>query len=844
MGNDSVNGGAGADSISGGNGNDTIYAGQGDTVDAGNDNDLILLDTASGTPVTIDGGAGIDTVRLMGDGVVMASGLNLANVEYLDLNGKTLSLTKDFNLDGAANKSITVTNGTLSLPVNATSISGASYLLPNGDTVVIGGSVTVQTRSDDIFTNSGGFKVIGADYDDKAGWSVSSAGDVNADGYEDFLVGAPSSDLDGTGNNTGRAYVVFGSASGHNTVNLQDIEDRVLVAGKVKGFAVTGETGGDELGVSVTALGDINGDGVDDFAVGASLADTSNKGVNGSAYVVYGRANGDTDISAKNIRTDSSLGFVIDGQANGDWAGSVVSNAGDVNGDGINDLLVTSQKSDVNGSDSGRAYVVFGSSTNINVELDQLGTSGKGFEIKGGRVGDHFGVSATGIGDINGDGFADLLIGANEVDGTNGSDVGAAYVVYGKVSSTAVDMASFQTGTDGFAIKGEVAWDTLGQSVAVIGDVNGDGINDFAIGAPQRNVGPANDVGRTYVVFGGANSTDITLADLEAGTGGFVINGVGDWDRSGQSVASVGDLNGDGLADMIIGASKEGTNESGAAYVVFGKTGGTAVNLSDVAAGTGGFFIKPSTNTGADIFGFSVASAGDLNGDGLDDFIVGAPQKDVTNVGSDTGESYVIFGSATGDNYATAFDWVGDTGNNTYAAYTSGQSLLAGAGNDTITTHGANVVYAGAGDDTVHVDQGMATALQASGVQDGVYARVDGGGGNDKLALTNGADLNLTLVANQGMGHSRIESIETIDLATDTSANTLTLSLKDVMDINEGTKLTINGGANDTVDLADLSLWKAPTTSVEGGTTYNVYTTVSPTTSAVELWVQDGIQVI
>ena len=528
-----------------------------------------------------------------------------------------------------------------------------------------------------------------------------------------------------------------------------------------------------------------------------------------------------------------------------------------MNGDGINDLLVTSPKSDVNGSDSGRAYVLFGSSTNTNVELDKLGTSGKGFEIKGGREDDHFGVSATGIGDINGDGFADLLIGAYETDkvdgnGNNvGSDVGAAYVVYGKASSTAVDLlgfqtgtGSFQTGTHGFAIKGVVAWDTLGQSVAVIGDVNGDGINDFAIGAPRRNVGQADNVGRTYVVFGGAKSTDITLADLEAGTGGFVINGVDAGDRSCQSVASVGDLNGDGLADMIIGASKEGANESGAAYVVFGKTGGTAVNLSAVAAGTGGFFIKPSTNTGADIFGFSVASAGDLNGDGLDDFIVAAPQKDVTNVGSDTGESYVIFGSATGDNYATAFDWVGDTGNNTYAAYTSGQSLLAGAGNDTITTHGANVVYAGAGDDTVHVDQGMATALQASGVQDGVYARVDGGGGNEKLALTNGADLNLTLVANQGMGHSRIESIETIDLATDTSANTLTLSLKDVMDINEGTKLTIDGGANDTVDLADLSLWKAPTTSVEGGTTYNVYTTVSPTTSAVELWVQDGIQVI
>ncbi len=477
-----------------------------------------------------------------------------------------------------------------------------------------------------------GFKLDGENNGDESGYSVSAAGDINGDGNNDLLIGAEGYPA---GSSKGRSYVVYG---GLGVGSSGDILLSSLTG--ANGFNLDGENDNDGSGGSVSAAGDINGDGNNDLLIGASGYPAGSD--KGRSYVVFGGpgvgSSGDILLSS----LTGANGFKLDGENNNDYSGFSVSAAGDINGDGNNDLLIGAYGYPAD-SRKGRSYVMFGGpgvGSSGDILLSSL-TGTNGFKLDGNNS-DYSGFPVSAAGDINGDGYVDLLIGANGYPAGNGT--GRSYVVFGGpgVGGSGDILLSSLNGTNGFKLNGENNNDHSGRFISAAGDINGDGNNDLLIGALGYPAGSSK--GRSYVVFGGlgvGSSGDILLSSLN-GTNGFKLDGENNGDFSGQSVSAAGDINGDGYTDILIGAPYyPAESAKGRSYVVFGGpgVGGSGDILLSSLNGTNGFKLDGENNQ--DFSGYSVSAAGDINGDGIADLLIGAfayPNYTAK------GRSYVVFG--------------------------------------------------------------------------------------------------------------------------------------------------------------------------------------------------------
>jgi hypothetical protein len=439
-------------------------------------------------------GDGFDDV-IVSDYLARFSGFTVSYVIF----GSASGISENFNLsqlDGSNGFTISGdANNFANAPANAAGdvngdgfddiIIGSRLTDGAGDNYIVFGKMSgfASNLSLSALDGSNGFKLTGGS------GSVSSAGDINGDGFDDVIIGAYLAGENRS--NSGASYVFFGKATG-----FQASTDLATLYGG-NGFKISGAAAGDRFGRSVSAAGDINGDGFDDVVIGAPR--TGSLSIPGASYLVFGKAIGfPADLNVSTL--DGSNGFKLIGAGASDYSGFDVGGAGDVNGDGFDDIIIAGRRSLTNDpySGFGATYVVFGKALGFTANLNLTALDGSnGFKLSGAHALGSQGRSISGGGDINGDGFDDIIIGAPFIDEYNGG----AYVVFGKANGFKEKMnLSALDGSNGFKLSGDRKGDLAGFSVSAAGDFNNDGFHDLVIStAPTKFTLRPNT---SYVVFG------------------------------------------------------------------------------------------------------------------------------------------------------------------------------------------------------------------------------------------------------------------------------------------------------------------------------------------------------
>ncbi|MCL5667248.1 MAG: FG-GAP-like repeat-containing protein [Patescibacteria group bacterium] len=456
----------------------------------------------------------------------------------------------------------------------------------------------------------------GAAASDRFGISVSSIPDIDGDGKADVLVGAYQADPGGR-SNAGSAYI-FSSDTGSI----------------IKQF--DGAAAGDYFGYSVSSIPDIDGDGKADVLVGASYADPGGRSNAGSAYIF-----------------SSDTGSIIkqfNGAAASDFFGDSVSSIPDIDGDGKADVLVGAYQADPGSkSGAGSAYIFSSDTGSIIKQFD------------GAAAGDCLGHSVSSIPDIDGDGKADVLVGAYLADPGGKVNFGSAYIF------------SSDTGSIIKQFDGAAAGDYFGYSVSSIPDIDGDGKADVLVGAHFADPGGKTDAGSAYI--------------FSSDTGSIIkqFDGAAASDYFGYSVSSIPDIDGDGKADVLVGAyfaDLGGKTDAGSAYIFSSDTGSIIKQFNGAAA--------------RDYFGYPVSSIPDIDGDGKADVLVGAYAADP---GGKTfaGSAYIY--SSTGNIISQS--WPQDSSN---ANAFDLDGYFSDPNNSTVPARSQTVTYAASTADNSHVD--------------------------------------------------------------------------------------------------------------------------------------------
>ncbi len=479
-----------------------------------------------------------------------------------------------------------------------------------------------QNRIIDVeFLRNAGATFQGVGSNDWAGWSVDGAGDVDNDGKQDIIVGAPEDPLS-VNDTKGNAYIILGT----NT-----LEGDIALSGAA--VTMTGAADEDEAGYSVAGAGDVYNDGFVDVIVGAWRRD-GNGNNSGEAYLIYGADPMPAAINLGSIAT--GVGVTLTGRDNGDLAGQSVAGAGDVNNDGFDDIIIGANAANPVSSFQGEAYVVYGgSSLPDDIDLSTLnGTTG--FIIRG-VAGARIGSSVDGAGDVDNDGFDDVLVGAPEADPNGKTNAGSAFLIYGGSSVAAlIDLASL--GSQGVQFNGATAGDRLGSAVLGAGKVNGGSLPDILLSASTFDDGATTDAGRCYLIYGSAGfGNTFEVSTLGASSAGAIFTGEGMDDKLGTKLAA-GDMNRDGRSDLLMAAFAAGAE--GRIYLVHGGSSIPATLDLDGLDERGVVF--KGIDSG-DFLGEGLGFAGDVDGDGSGDFLFGARFAD-PSTGTNAGEAYLVKG--------------------------------------------------------------------------------------------------------------------------------------------------------------------------------------------------------